>query len=485
MRLRVAVTLLAALVTSACGGNSPAPPPAAPAPAPVPGATQVTGRERLAWEQGDTGAPLSFRVYIDGAGATLGSVSCVLAGTESACSAPLPPMSDGVHTLELAAVDTTSGIEGLRSATLTLQKISARAARSVSMLSDAGGDGVVSIGTAPTTASGAAEIVARGVRLPAQLAALPDGRLLVAERGGRVRLLDPDGQRQATEALDLGGLVTPAARGALAIAVHPDFAVTRHVFVSDLYDTETGEVRLRIVRLREVGARLGEPARIFDAAVTADPNTGVQADAATARDDSRGPRLAFGPDALLYAALPSGFVFDGQPAASRPVPAIVRLQADGTTPAQGPLTGIEAHPLGFTWHPATGDLLGFVADGPSDVTLRVLGDDTAAGTSATPWPVRFRAERAGTTPLLLHVETVDARGALRLAQVTALLGTTGRWPRTVRLDAAADVESLVPGLAGQLTDLVTEGGTVYAVVSDMPPGTGGEHPQGVVVRLRP
>lgn len=481
--LRAAVAAVAALVAGACGGGGGSPAPQPPATTPVPGATQVTGRERLAWGQGDTGAPQSFRVYVDGVGATLESVSCVLDGTESACSAPLPAMSDGVHALDLAAVDTASGIEGARSETLTLQKIAARAARSVSALPDAGDDGVAGITAAQVTTIGAVDIVARGVRLPAQLAPLPDGRLLVAEQGGRVRLLDPDGRLPEVEALDLGGLVSPAPRGTVAIALPLDFPATRHVFLSDLYDTAAGDVRLRIVRLREVGARLGEPSRIFDAAVAIDAGSGVQTATLAARDDAGGPRLAFGPDGLLYALLPPGVVFDGQPAASRPLPAIVRLRADGSTPTQGPLAGIASHPLGFTWHPSTGALLGLVADGPSDVTMRVLGEPADGRASAAPWNLRFRAARAGTAPLL-SFDAVDAREGFGLAHVAALFGD-GPWPRTVRLGAAADVATLVPGFAGHVTDLVTQAGTVFAVVADAPSSSGGEPAPGAIVRVRP
>lgn len=478
---RAALAAVAALVAGACGGGgSPAPPP--PATVPVPGATQVTGRERFAWEHDGNGTSLSYRVYIDGVGATLESATCVVDGAESRCSAPLPAMSDGVHALELAAVNAASGVEGERSAAITLQKVAVRATRAVSALPNASGDGVAAFGFALTTSS-TADIVARDVHMPAQLAPLPDGRLLLAEQGGRVRLLDPSARQPAVEALDLGRLVDPAPFGAVAIAAHPDFAATRHVFVSDLYASAAGEMRLRIVRMREVGDRLGEPARIFDAAVTVDGGSAVAADVQTERLNTSGPRLAFGPDGLLYAVLPQGFVFDGQPAASRPVPAIVRLQPDGRTPAEGPLAGITSHPLGFTWHPSTGELLGLITDGPSDVAVRVLGIPAETHASATTPNVRFRAERNGSAPVL-YFEAVEDQTAFGLARMAALVGAS-QWPRTVRLGVAADVAALMPGLEGRLTDLVTQAGTAYAVVSDAQPGSGGERARGVVVRLRP
>ena len=176
-------------------------------------------------------------------------------------------------------------------------------------------------------------------------------------------------------------------------------------------------------------------------------------------------------------------MFDGQPAASRPVPAIVRLHADGRTPAEGPLAGITSHPLGFTWHPSTGELLGLITDGPSDVAVRVLGIPAETHASATTPNVRFRAERNGSAPVL-YFEAVEDQTAFGLARMAALVGAS-QWPRTVRLGVTADVAALMPGLEGRLTDLVTQAGTAYAVVSDAQPGSGGERARGVVVRLRP
>jgi len=61
------LALVAALIAAACGGNSPAPPPAPSTPGPsVPGATIVTGTERLAWSQAGDPWRMSFRAYVDG-----------------------------------------------------------------------------------------------------------------------------------------------------------------------------------------------------------------------------------------------------------------------------------------------------------------------------------------------------------------------------------------------------------------------------------
>ena len=59
---RGAVAVVAILVASACSGSKE-PPASVPL---VPGATQVTGRERLSWEQPDDAAAYTYRAYVDG-----------------------------------------------------------------------------------------------------------------------------------------------------------------------------------------------------------------------------------------------------------------------------------------------------------------------------------------------------------------------------------------------------------------------------------
>src|SRR3954468_24506391 len=71
---------------------------------------------------------------------------------------------------------------------------------------------------------------ARGLDHPWGAAFLPDGRLLVTERPGRLRLVGRDGQ----VAPPLGGVPDVEARGQgglLDIALAPDFARTRELYL--------------------------------------------------------------------------------------------------------------------------------------------------------------------------------------------------------------------------------------------------------------
>ena len=474
---RLALALVASLVAAACGGKSPAP----SAPAPVPGATQVTGRERLAWYQPGDGTQVSFRAYVDGVAVALTATRCVVDATESDCSAPLPPMSDGVHTVEVTAVYEAGGFESERSAPITLQKITARAAAVATALPDAvtdrRGTEVSDVGL-DIGFGLAADVVARDVRMPAQLGPLPDGRVLVAEYGGRVRVLYPGDPDRVSVALQAAALLDPPPAGAVALTVDPDFAATHQVFVAYTYLDGGDRLRARIVRLREVADRLGEPAPIFDAALSPD----TSAEGVSERALAEGPRLAFGPDGLLYASLPAGLGFDGQPAASLPVPAVVRLTAEGHTPADGALTGVHTHPLAFGWHPFTRQLLGLLPDGPAGALVGPLGG-ARGGPGAGEGKARFLAGRDGAEPRL-RFDTLTAEGVRDLAPLVA--GAMRVLPAgVVRLGVPVELDGLVPGLPGRLEDLVSRDGVVYAAISDEPTTARPGETTGVIVRLRP
>jgi Glucose / Sorbosone dehydrogenase len=75
------------------------------------------------------------------------------------------------------------------------------------------------------------EVVASGLDLPTAFDFLPDGRILVGEKKGLVRLIE-DGEVASTPVLDLREKVNSALyRGLMAVAVDPDFDQNRFVYV--------------------------------------------------------------------------------------------------------------------------------------------------------------------------------------------------------------------------------------------------------------
>ena len=88
----------------------------------------MTGVERLGWGQmaadSDELSTFHYAVYLDGARAELTGASCQPPASPASaifdCSAPIPAMSAGAHTLELAAFIVVDGapLESARSAPL-------------------------------------------------------------------------------------------------------------------------------------------------------------------------------------------------------------------------------------------------------------------------------------------------------------------------------------------------------------------------------
>jgi glucose/arabinose dehydrogenase len=189
------------------------------------------------------------------------------------------------------------------------------------------------------------------------------------------------------------------------------------------------------------------------------------------------PRLAFGPDGLLYVLLPTGAEFDREPSASRPLASMLRLQDDGRVADAGPLSGIAAHPLGFAWHPATSELWLMEPGDNGSASLRSVAGGPALAV------LRF-AGASGPDAGALAFEPAASPGAL----AAALAGNLDPAPfTTARLAAPVLIESVLAGVSGRIGDVgAGGGGTLFLATSRgrhsaSDPASGGD----VILRLRP
>src|SRR5215218_6672791 len=76
------------------------------------------------------------------------------------------------------------------------------------------------------------ETVARNLSNPWGLAFLPDGRMLVTERPGRLRIVDADGQVSKPLGGLPGNIAARGQGGLLDVALNPDFARNRLLYLS-------------------------------------------------------------------------------------------------------------------------------------------------------------------------------------------------------------------------------------------------------------
>ena len=176
--------LIFAVVVCACFAACDKNDPEVPDPGNPSGEIQVAPGDRLGWTQPAPDAAdintLQFALYVDGARTTLASATCARAGADFECSAALPALSPGSHTLELASfvVDGSVTAESPRSPALRVVAVAVRGAASMSTSL-----AVVTAEQSQLTLS----LVTDQLRLPSDLVFPPDGSILIAERGGTVR----------------------------------------------------------------------------------------------------------------------------------------------------------------------------------------------------------------------------------------------------------------------------------------------------------
>ncbi|MBS0551611.1 MAG: PQQ-dependent sugar dehydrogenase, partial [Proteobacteria bacterium] len=90
--------------------------------------------------------------------------------------------------------------------------------------------------------------VARGLENPWSLAFLPDGRMLVTERPGRMRLVSPSGELSAPLA-GLPAVHASGQGGLLDVVLSPGFATDRLIYFSFAQPT-AGGARTAVARAR-------------------------------------------------------------------------------------------------------------------------------------------------------------------------------------------------------------------------------------------
>ena len=178
----------------------------------------------------------------------------------------------------------------------------------------------------PSPVSGVvrAETVARGLVNPWALAFLPDGRMLVTERPGRLRIVSKDGTLSAP----LAGVPEVLARGQgglLDVALDPDFARNRLVYLSYAEPGTLGTSGTSVARGRLGTAGLENVQVIY------------RQEPKVRSGGHYGSRLVFARDGTL-------FVTQGDRQNQRPkvqdmtstIGKIVRINPDGTIPADNP-----------------------------------------------------------------------------------------------------------------------------------------------------
>jgi hypothetical protein len=407
-----ALSIVAAFGCGDDGTRVDVEPPATP-----PGSgIQIRGTERLAWDQP---APsyqrvlqYAFTLFIDGNAASLAGVECLdsSSGGGYPCAARLPQMSNGTHTIQIAAV--VDGMESPRSSSLTVSMNQGRVAVTPEIgVSTADSAGALEPATICLESGfpcvGVRRELSRAVPLSSP-AALPDGRLLFVEDGRHVRML-VDGVVVSEPALT----VSAGDARTVALLVDPAFERTRVVRVAGVEESARSGRTLVITRFRELNNRLSDPAVVVAGVPL--PSTGE-------------PRVVQDTSGRIYVAVPTGVEGNGRRGPDEGD--VLRFSPDGLTFSAnlGPPTFARGYdePLALTIH-------------TRDARLWLSGND------------RGRIEGLRSIPLMDPTETVTASPSRResvaeVATARAIVGLAA----VMQTESPADTHFLAVDTDGAL-----------------------------------
>lgn len=325
--------------------------------------------------------------------------------------------------------------------------------------------------------------VAAGLEHPWAVAPLPDGRLLVSERPGRLHLIDGGTRTEVTgvprvHAQNQGGL--------LDVVPHPAFAENGWVYLTYSRGDSTATVTA-LARGRLEGSRLVDVQDLFTSNTPTRPG------------GHYGSRIVFLDDGTLLVSVGDRMHTPERAQDTRDHSgSIVRLNADGSVPADNPFVGNDAFaPEMWSYghrniqalvrHPLTGEVWAF-EHGPrgSDLLHRIepgrnygWPDITPGRHYATQEPFSdTRESAAAADPVHEFVITLAPSG---LAAVTGeqwhetwrgnLLAGALRAERVVRLvvedGALVHAEELLLGTIGRIRDVRQAGdGNIYIVTDE-------------------
>lgn len=177
--------------------------------------------------------------------------------------------------------------------------------------------------------------IAGPLDLPWGMAFLPDGRMLVTERPGKLRIIE-NGELLQAAVTGVPEVVSGGHSGLLDVVVAKDFERSRRIFLSYTAGTPQAAT-MRVASVRLDGMTLVDRKVIFDSR-PAMPGL-----------DQIGGRLAYGPDGNLYLTIGDRFQRERAQDLMDHAGSIVRFREDGSIPDDNPYVGrADALPEIFT-----------------------------------------------------------------------------------------------------------------------------------------
>jgi len=171
-----------------------------------------------------------------------------------------------------------------------------------------------------------AEIVATGLEFPWAVGFLPDGRLLVTERPGRLRVIGADGQPGAPVS-GVPEVWAEGQGGLLDVALAPDFETSGRLYLSYAQPGLGGAgTAVMAASLRLSG----------DSGALEDQQVIFRMNRFTGRGQHFGSRIVIAPDGNLFVTLGERGEMDRAQDPADLAGAVVRIGPDGSIPADNP-----------------------------------------------------------------------------------------------------------------------------------------------------
>lgn len=189
-------------------------------------------------------------------------------------------------------------------------------------------------------------VVASGLYQPVDFRFLPDGRIVVAEKTGAIKIIE-NGTVLEEPVITLS-VNNAFERGISGITLDPQFTQNGYLYVA----YTTAEIRDRLSRLTVVGNSAAPESEMV-----------LFETAETVATFHRGGGLAFGPDGKLYWGKGDDLVAANGQNLTNIFGKILRINPDGTVPDDNPDFGAGAHPLIWAYGLRNPFRMSFTPDG--------------------------------------------------------------------------------------------------------------------------
>jgi glucose/arabinose dehydrogenase len=188
--------------------------------------------------------------------------------------------------------------------------------------------------------------------------------MLVSERAGRVRVVE-NGVLIKKPLLSLTEVSSRAEEGLMSLAVHPQYATNKFVYVA-FATVQNQNMSVKVIRFTDQGDQAADLTTVIDNIPAARFHAGT--------------RLRFGPDKKLYISTGDALMKDEAQNLQSLAGKVLRLNDDGTIPSDNPFPNSAIFSYGhrniqgFDWHPQTEQLYA-TEHGPSTFDGPPGGDE--------------------------------------------------------------------------------------------------------------